>query len=83
MRKTFTTTTTEIPPRKEENYHSNFGYQPVEVETEAPKEVFAGPFVTMPQGDEESLTELARQPKRAEMGDSSNRHEIRQGSIFC
>ena len=55
----------------------------MEVETEAPKDVFAGPFVTMPQGNEESLTELARQPKRAEMGDSSNRHEIRQGSIFC
>ena len=76
---TTTTTTTKSSSNTRDKYHSNFGFQHVEAETEAPKDVFAGPFVTMPrEAERDNVTELARQPKKAEMSDdSSRRHEIR------
>ena len=77
-----TTTATTTTRKPDEHYHSNFGYQPVETETESPKDA-SGPFVTVPHNNpdkdkEENVTNIARQPKKADdFGSGSNLHEIR------
>ena len=77
---TTTTTATTTTRKPDEHYHSNFGYQPVETETESPKDA-SGPFVTVPHNNpdkEENVTNIARQPKKADdFGSGSNLHEIR------
>ena len=75
-----TTTATTTTRKADEHYHSNFGYQPVETETESPKDA-SGPFVTVPHNNldkKENVTNIARQPKKADdFGSGSNLHEIR------
>ena len=67
-------TTTQKPATE---YHSNFGFEPVEAKTESPR-VTSGPFVTMPHDNVENST-MARQPKKAKYSESSssNRHEVK------
>ena len=71
---TSASTTTTAP---EQHYHSNFGYQPVESQTETPREAAVN-FVTMPHDNTENATNIARQPKKADdFGSDSKIHEIR------
>ena len=74
-----TTMSTPTTKKTDQEYHSNFGFQPIETETESPKES-AGIFVTMSHDDTENVTNIARQPKKAEYNDytsGSNVHEFR------